>query len=146
MELVRKSYQEFYSVYELIRVKELLYAVDDKTVLPKFIIRRDRSITSETDAVVNDMISGINKLDEPDQLFALLSPIDPQCISAETNALGTRDKILNLEIQNNLSENIGRTIDWGASEELYVLRVGAKHNLDDLTSVMPNVLGVTYTW
>ena len=111
MELVRKSYQEFYSVYELIRVKELLYAVDDKTVLPKFIIRRDRSITSETDAVVNDMISGINKLDEPDQLFALLSPIDPQCISAETNALGTRDKILNLEIQNNLSENIGRTID-----------------------------------
>ena len=120
VELVRKTCEEFSSVDELVKARELLYAGSDKTILPKYIRRRDGAVTSEIDAVVNYIISDISKLDEQDKLHHLSVDVVglnrlPKCIPAEINALSMYDRMRKLELrmkpaEEAMSENTGRTI------------------------------------
>jgi len=94
--------------------------------------------------VVNDIISGISKLDEQDKLphFAVevvaLNRLS-NCIPAETNAINMCDRMCKLELrmkaaEEAMSENSGRTIPIEEEVKNYRSYVPvAKHDLNDST-------------
>ena len=120
MELVWKICLEYFSIDELVKTKNLFYDAGDKTILPKYKTRRGGSVTPESEAVINDIISGISKLGEQDKMPQF--PVDvvslsrfPKCIPAETNSLSMCEMIRKLEkrmkvTEETLSENVSKSI------------------------------------
>ena len=102
VEMVKKCCHEYYTLDELVVAKDLLYVVGDNEVLPRYIRRRDGSSHQETDAVIKDLMDGINKLDEHDMLprFAVDSighNIIPRSIPSEINSISMCEWITTLE-------------------------------------------------
>ena len=116
MELVRKSCLEYFSIDELVKAKSLFYDTGDKTILPKYKTRRGGSVTPESEAVINDIISGISKLGEQEQMPRF--PVDvvslsrfPKCIAGVTNSLSMCEMIKKLEERMKITEALSIQIE-----------------------------------
>ena len=60
--------KSFYTLEELLLAKDILWDVGDEKILDKKISRRDSSKGNEVDKVLDDLLTGVNKLSAADQL------------------------------------------------------------------------------
>ena len=58
-ELIAKACKQFYSIEELQEAKEALWKVGDKDIMPAYVKRRDSTVRSEVDAIIDDILNAM---------------------------------------------------------------------------------------
>jgi hypothetical protein len=135
LELIRKCCHEYYTLDELVRAKELLWKVGEANLLPPFKRRRDGPTRPETDAVLEDLTNGIQKLGENDQIphFAVdaigLNRV-PRVMPSEMNPISMCERLVSLEQR------------MKAAEEVMSLNVGRALQIEENVSRMTSYAAV----
>ena len=104
IESVQRACRGFYTLEEVNKSKEILWNVGDENVLPPFKRRRDSPKMSEIDKTIEDIVSGVHKLDSSSKLpvFAV-DPVGlgriPKAMPAEMHPISVCERINRLEAQ-----------------------------------------------
>ena len=101
-ELIAKACKQFYSIEELQEAKEALWKVGDKDIMPAYVKRRDSTVRSEVDAIIDDILNAMQKLDEADRMPSLaVTPAGmhrmPRVPPAETCSISICERVGTLE-------------------------------------------------